>query len=100
MLLVERSSAHLLFGDGHGAESVEIDASISVCGVGGCVTQDIGDCLEWVPSNQQPCGKCMAEQVHAAPTGSSGEASMLKGPSHIRYQVVLRRERLKRRTVP
>jgi hypothetical protein len=97
---VTRSSAHLLFGDSHGAESSEIDPGIPVCGVGGRMAQDIGDCLEWTPVSQQPCGKCVAEQVYAPPTSSSGEASALKGTSHVRYQVVLRRERLEWRTVP
>ena len=39
------------------------------------MAQDIGDGLEWAPLSQQPCGKCVAEQVHAPPTNSSGEAS-------------------------
>jgi hypothetical protein len=64
------------------------------------MAQDIGDCLEWPPASQQPCGKCVAEQVHAPPTSSSSEASALKGSSHVRYQVVLRCERLEWRTVP
>jgi hypothetical protein len=63
------------------------------------MAQDIGDRLEWAPVSQQPRGKCVAEQVHAAPTSSSGEASTLKGSSHVRYEVVLRRERLEWRTV-
>jgi hypothetical protein len=64
------------------------------------MAQDIGDCLEWAPASQQPGGKCVAEQVQAPPTSSSGEASALKGSSHVRYQVVLRRERLEWRTMP
>jgi hypothetical protein len=64
------------------------------------MTQDIGDCLEWVPVSQQPCGKCVAEQVHAPPTSSPGEAGALQGSSHVRYQVVLLRERLEWCTMP
>src|SRR3954451_8184191 len=83
-LPMARSSAHLVFRDGNRAESSEIDAGIPVCSVGGCMAQDIGDCLEWAPASQQLCGKCVAEQVHAPPTSSFGEAGAPQGSSHVR----------------
>ena len=99
-LPVARSSAHLVFRDGNRAESSEFNAGIPVCSVGGCMAQDIGDCLKWAPASQQPCGKCVAEQVHAPPTGSLGEAGALQGSSHVRRQVVLWSERFERCAVP
>ena len=64
------------------------------------MAKDIGDCLEWAPASQQPCGKCVAEEVDAPPASSSGEASALKGSSHVHRQVVLWSERFERCTVP
>ena len=77
-----------------------MDAGVPVRGLGGRMTQDIADYLEWASGSQQPCGKCVPEQVDAPPTNSSVEASTLKRSSHVRRQVVLRSERFERCAVP